>query len=171
MIRCVLPIDGRLGVVARSVGELLDDLAVVFGQINIEVRIHRPQVALAAIRLRRAGRADPSCVDAYKMCLLSARKYPHVVTPLPRRHQVLVRSVRVHDVLLIAVVAIACRLEDEPFSIRSPVRFRVLPSMRQLPQIVEPDLGNWVPAGLGPSLREQSNPLQAQRVRRKLTSS
>ena len=71
------------------------------------------------------------------------QKIPARGHALPGRHQVLVRSVRVHDVLLIAVMAVACRLEDETLSIWSPVRLGVLSSMRQLLQISEVDLGEF----------------------------
>jgi hypothetical protein len=51
-----------------------------------------------------------------------------------------VGAVRIHDVLLIAIVSIACRLKYEALSIRSPVRFRVFAAVRQLPEIIQSDV-------------------------------
>src|ERR1700752_4701413 len=42
-------INGALGVVASSISQLLDDLALIGSQINIKAGVDRPNVALAAV--------------------------------------------------------------------------------------------------------------------------
>jgi len=51
----LLPIDGRFRVVAFSVRKLLQDLAGVGREKDIEARVDGPDIALAAIRARRTS--------------------------------------------------------------------------------------------------------------------
>ena len=131
-----LPIDGPFGIVAGSIGEPLRFRAVHIRQEQVVAGVDRPDVALAAVRARRAlvprqmrrGVQDAAAVRQEVAAGGDAAA---------RRDHALVRAVRVHDVDLVAGGVSPRGLKHKLGAVRRPVGLGVLASERQLADLGE----------------------------------
>src|SRR5712692_2283972 len=125
-----------ISVIAANVRELLQIRAVRPGGENIERVINRPDIASGKVRSRRTlFRTEMR--RRIKDAFVAGEKVRAGGAAVAGRNQLHLRTVDVHGVNLIALVAIARRLKDQLLAVAGKVSFGVLAAEGKLTHVAQ----------------------------------